>query len=96
MGPGGPDWLAEFDPDDRAEALSEIRNAVVLTMISEDPDPLRNVLHAWATTAAVMRDPLRRDVHTGPGDESDYIEATRRSLAMTSGHVRRSGRIGHS
>jgi hypothetical protein len=74
VGPGGPAWLAEFDPDDRAEALSEIRNAVVLTMISEDPDPLRNVLHAWATTAAVMRDPLRRDVHTGPGDEFDYIE----------------------
>lgn len=73
-GPDGPAWLAEFEPDDRAEALSEIRNAVVLTVISEDPELLRAVLHAWATTAAVMRDPLRRHVHAGPSEEWDYVE----------------------
>ncbi|WP_039821820.1 hypothetical protein [Nocardia testacea] len=71
---GGPGWPAEFEPDDRAEALAEIRAAVVLTVISGDPGPLRETLHAWATTAAVMRSPLRRDVHTGPVEESDYVE----------------------
>lgn len=71
---GGLAWLSEFDSDDRVEALTEIRNAVVLTVASEDPEPLREVLHAWATTAAVMRDPVRRAVHTGVADESDFIE----------------------
>jgi hypothetical protein len=71
---GGLAWLAEFDSDDRAEALAEIRNAVVLTVTSEDPNPLREVLHAWATTAAVMRDPLRRAVHSGPVGKFDYVE----------------------
>ncbi|WP_328390299.1 hypothetical protein [Nocardia sp. NBC_00416] len=71
---GGLAWLSEFDPDDRAEALAEIRNAVVLTVTSEDPHPLREVLHAWATTASVMRDPMRRAVHIAPADESDYTE----------------------
>ncbi|AHH22245.1 hypothetical protein NONO_c74900 [Nocardia nova SH22a] len=71
---GGLAWLSEFDSDDRAEALSEIRNALVLTVTSEDPTPLREALHAWVTTAAVMRDPQRRAVHTEPGVESDYVE----------------------
>lgn len=71
---GGLAWLAEFDSDDRAEALAEIRNAVVLTVTSEDPAPLRDVLHAWVTTAAVMRNPIRRAIHTGAADESDYVE----------------------
>ncbi len=71
---GGLAWLAEFDSDDRAEALDEIRNAVVLTISSEDPTPLREALHAWVTTAAVMRDPLRRAVHVEPGADSDYVE----------------------
>ncbi|MBF5000581.1 hypothetical protein IRT45_25900 [Nocardia sp. BSTN01] len=81
---GGLAWLSEFDPDDRAEALDELRNAVVLTVTSEDPTPLRETLHAWVTTAAVMRDPLRRAVHTGGGNESDYVEVTE---PQTSGDV---------
>ena len=71
---GGLAWLSEFDPDDRTEALNEVRNALVLTVTSEDPTPLRETLHAWVTTAAVMRDPLRRAVHVEPGTESDYVE----------------------
>lgn len=71
---GGLAWLSEFDAEDRAEALTEIRNAVVLTVTSEDPDPLREVLHAWATTAAVMRDPMRRAALTGTMDESEFVE----------------------
>ena len=71
---GGLAWLAEFDADDRAEALAEIRNALVLTVASEDPQPLRETLHAWAATATVMRDPARRTVHTTPADDSDFVE----------------------
>lgn len=71
---GGLAWLAEFDREDRAEAIAELRNALVLTMTAEDPAPLREVLHAWATTAAVMRDPLRRAVHTEPTDDGDFLE----------------------
>ncbi|MFC3964231.1 hypothetical protein [Nocardia jiangsuensis] len=71
---GGLAWLAEFDTDDRAEALSEIRNAVALTVASEDPAPLREVLHAWAATASVMRDPARRAIHTAPADELEFSE----------------------
>ncbi|MGW4631814.1 hypothetical protein [Nocardia sp. NPDC004415] len=71
---GGLAWLAEFDADDRAEALAEIRNAVVMTVASEDPAPLREVLHAWVTTAAVMRDETRRAVHLGSAPESDFVE----------------------
>ncbi|MBF6099554.1 hypothetical protein [Nocardia cyriacigeorgica] len=71
---GGLAWLSEFDADDRAEALEEIRNAVVLALTSEDPTPLREALHAWVTTASVMRDPMRRAVHTGQTDESDFVE----------------------
>lgn len=71
---GGLAWLTEFDAEDWGEALIEIRNAMVLTLASEDPAPLREALHAWFTTAAVMRDPLRRAVHMGAQDESDYVE----------------------
>lgn len=71
---GGLAWLADFDSDDRAEALAEIRNAVVLAVASEDPDPLREVLHAWVTTAGGMRDSVRRAVHTGSADDSDFVE----------------------
>ncbi|MEU4813483.1 hypothetical protein AB0H20_30155 [Nocardia fluminea] len=71
---GGLAWLAEFDPDDRAEALAEIRNAVVLTVASEDPTPLREALHAWVTTAAVMRDEARRSVHIGSAEDSEFVE----------------------
>ncbi|NKX90649.1 hypothetical protein [Nocardia coubleae] len=71
---GGLAWLAEFDPDDRAEALAEIRNAVVLTVASEDPAPLREALHAWVTTAAVMRDSARRAVHIGSPQDSEFVE----------------------
>lgn len=71
---GGLAWLAEFDQDDRAEALAEIRNAVVLTVASEDPAPLREALHAWVTTAAVMRDSARRAVHIGAQTESEFVE----------------------
>ena len=71
---GGLAWLSEFDPDDRSEALAEIRNAVVPIVTSEDPNPVHEVLHAWATTASVMRDPLRRAVHTSGTDEADYLE----------------------
>jgi hypothetical protein len=73
---GGLAWLAEFDADDRAEALSEIRSAIALAIASEDATPLRDTLHAWATTASVMRDPLRRAVLTGQLDDSDFAEVT--------------------
>ncbi|MEU4315085.1 hypothetical protein [Nocardia sp. NPDC024068] len=71
---GGLGWLAEFDRDDRAEALAEIRNALVLTVSSEDPAPLREALHAWVTTAAVMRNPVRRAIHANAAEESDFVE----------------------
>lgn len=67
-------WLAEFDADDRAEALAEIRSSIALTIASEDPAPLRETLHAWATTASVMRDPLRRAVFTGQLDDDEFVE----------------------
>ncbi|WP_054815836.1 hypothetical protein [Nocardia arizonensis] len=64
--------MAEFDVDDRAEASHEIRNALALTVTAEDPDPLREVLHTRATTAAVMRDPARRAVRTESASDSDF------------------------
>lgn len=67
-------WLAEFDADDRAEALAEIRSSIALTIASEDPAPLRETLHSWATTASVMRDPLRRAVLTGQLDDDEFVE----------------------
>lgn len=72
---GGLAWLAEFDADDRAEALTEIRNALALTVAAEDPEPLREALHAWATTASVMRDPMRRAVHTSAPEDADFADA---------------------
>lgn len=71
---GGLAWLAEFDADDRAEALAEIRSSIALTISSDDPTPLRETLHAWATTASVTRDPLRRALFTGQLDDDDFIE----------------------
>lgn len=68
-------WLAEFDDDDRREALAEIRDAVALAVAHADPEPLRETLHAWQTTAAVMRDPLRRAVLTSSPDDADFTEA---------------------
>lgn len=73
---GGLAWLAELDADDRAEALEEIRNAIVLTVSSEDPTPLREALHAWETTAAVMRDPKSRTVLAGQPEEDDFVEVS--------------------
>ncbi|MBF6348493.1 MULTISPECIES: hypothetical protein [Nocardia] len=67
-------WLSEFDSDDQAEALTEIRNAAASTLASGDSGPLREVLHAWETTAAVMRDPVRRAVHAGAVEEPDFLE----------------------
>jgi hypothetical protein len=73
---GGLAWLAEFDADDREEALAEIRDAIALTLTSENATVLRETLHAWATTAAVMRDPMRRAILTGPIAEPDFVEVT--------------------
>ncbi len=67
-------WLAELDVDDRAEAVAEIRDALAMAMNSKDSAPLRNMLHAWAATATVMRDPLRRAVHTHRADDSDFVD----------------------
>ena len=35
----------------------------------------REALHAWRTTAAVMRDPLSRAILTGPLHEDDFVDA---------------------
>jgi hypothetical protein len=67
-------WLAEFDEDDRLEALAELRDAVSLTLVHQDPAPLRDVLRAWRTTAAVMRDPVRRAVLTSAPSDDDFVE----------------------
>ncbi|MBH0777612.1 hypothetical protein [Nocardia bovistercoris] len=67
-------WLAEFDRDDRDAAISELRDALVLTMTAADSGPLRETLRAWTTTAAVMRDPVRRAAHTGAVRETDSTE----------------------
>lgn len=67
-------WLAEFDADDRAEAIAELRDAVALAAAEQDTAPIRDSLRAWAVTAATMRDPLRRAVLTGPGDDSEFVE----------------------
>ncbi len=72
---GGFAWLTEFDEEDRAEALAEIRNAVVVTVSTHDATMLRETLHGWITTAKVLHDPLRRAVLTGPLEESDFVEA---------------------
>ncbi|WP_280215680.1 helix-turn-helix domain-containing protein [Nocardia cyriacigeorgica] len=69
-----PAWLSELDPDDQAEALTEIRAAIDHVAVSRDLGPLWEVLRAWETSVRVMSDPLRRAVHTGPSDGSDYIE----------------------
>lgn len=79
---GGFAWLTEFDPDDRAEALAEIRNAIVTTLSSEDATPLRETLHAWATTASVMRDPLRRAVFTGQFGDEDFAPVLEPHLSV--------------
>lgn len=71
---GGLAWLAELDVDDRAEAVAEIRDALAMAMNSKVSTPLRNTLHAWATTATVMRDPIRRAVHTHPADDCDFVD----------------------
>lgn len=68
-------WLAEFDEEDRGEALSELRDALALAVTHHDPEPLREVLHAWQTTAATMRDPLRRAVLSSAPDDEDFAEA---------------------
>ncbi|MFE3442197.1 helix-turn-helix domain-containing protein [Nocardia sp. NPDC059180] len=69
-----PVWLSELDPDDQAEALAEIRAAVERAAVSGDSALLREVLWAWETTVAVMRDPVRRAVLAGRSNESDFIE----------------------
>jgi hypothetical protein len=68
-------WLAELDPDDRHEALAELRDAIALTYTTGNPAALRETVHAWTTTVEVMRDPMRRAIHTSSlGD--DYVEIT--------------------
>lgn len=69
-------WLAEFDDDDRKEALAEIRDALALTVAHNDPEPLRAALHAWQVTASTMRDPLRFAVLTGTPSDDDFAEAS--------------------
>lgn len=69
-------WLAEFDDDDRREALAEIRDALALTVTHNDPEPLRAVLHAWQVTASTMRDPLRRAVLTGTPSDDDFADVS--------------------
>jgi hypothetical protein len=71
---GSLSWLAEFDADDRAEAIVEIRDSLALSATQRDPAPIRETLHAWAVTAATMRDPLRRAILTAPGDDDDFVE----------------------
>lgn len=68
-------WLVELDPDDRSEAIAELRDAIASAWSSEDPEPVRQTLHAWATTVAVMRDTLRRAIHTGTFTDDDFVEA---------------------
>lgn len=75
VGLGSLAWLAEFDEDDRREALAELRDALALSIARSDPEPLREALHAWRTTAAVMRDPLSRAILTGPLHEDDFVDA---------------------
>lgn len=71
---GGLAWLTEFDDEDRAEALTDIRNAVVVTVASYDATTLRKTLHEWITTANVLRDPLRRSVLTERSGAADFVE----------------------
>lgn len=71
---GSLSWLAEFDADDRAEAIAELRDSLALAAAERDPTPVRETLHAWAVTAATMRDPLRRAILTAPGDDADFVE----------------------
>ncbi|MDA8372682.1 MAG: hypothetical protein M0Z91_00220 [Actinomycetota bacterium] len=71
---GGFAWLAEFDEDDRAVAVEEIRDAIVLALSEDDLSVFRTVVSAWATTAVVMRDPVRgRVLRSVPRDE-DFVE----------------------
>lgn len=69
-------WLAEFDEEDRREALTELRDSLALVVAHSDPGPLRETLDAWRTTAAVMRDPLRRAVLASTSGEDDFVEAS--------------------
>lgn len=71
---GGFAWLTEFDAEDRAEALAEIRNAVVIAVSTHDATTLRETLHGWITTANVLHDPLRRAILTGQSDDADFVE----------------------
>ncbi len=67
-------WLAEFDVDDRLKALEELRDSLALTVAQADPEPLRETLRAWQTTAAAMRDPLRRAIHNGRPGGDDFVD----------------------
>jgi hypothetical protein len=73
--PGAKAWLAELDSDDQAQAVAEIRDAAELAIESRNPAPVHEVLQAWATTVAVLRDAARRAVHIGSPDESEFVEA---------------------
>jgi hypothetical protein len=72
---GGLAWLAEFDEDDQLQALTELKDAIVIAISSGDIAPIQETIHAWATTAKVMRDPKRRAILSGTPDDSDFEQA---------------------
>jgi hypothetical protein len=69
-------WMTAFDPDDRAEFMSELLDALSIAEATRDVGPVETCLSEWQTTARALADPLRNAILTGPGDD-DYAEAER-------------------
>jgi hypothetical protein len=69
-------WLAMLDEDDHADFFNELRDALSLAVATTDAAPIERCLHGWRTTAQALSDPLRREILTGPGDDT-YAEVSR-------------------
>ncbi|HXS62922.1 MAG TPA: DUF6247 family protein [Streptosporangiaceae bacterium] len=68
--------MAAFDPDDRAEFFSELRDALSIAASTRNVGPVETCLREWQMTARALADPLREAILTGPG-EDDYAEIDR-------------------
>lgn len=67
-------WLAEFDEEDRATAVEEIRDAIALALSADDLSVFRSAFDAVATTASAMRDPVRGGVLCIVPGDGDFVE----------------------
>jgi hypothetical protein len=70
-------WLRAFDAEDVGEFVTEMRQALLVTMHDDGSDLPESVLQRWRITARSLDDPIRRGILLEPVQPNDFVDAHR-------------------